>query len=501
MALERETGSGSGQRVSGDLIRPRIFAVPKAHASLAEQGLAFARRNGIGLDPEQELVFAASLGVRADGRWQSKDVAVNAPRQNGKGEILMARELFGNYELGEMFNAHTSHEFKTSEKHFARVERAVRNSPELLDRVKRANSGRIIGFRYSHGDEAIELESGARTEFRTRTKAGMRGFDDVALLVLDEAMILPADAASTMIPVVRASTAERGPQIWYAGSAADQNVHEHAVVWARVRERGLAGDDPELTYAEWSLDFASPEDVPDDVMSDPKFWRLVNWAIERGRVTEDHMAWEMRSMASRRGFIVELLGVGDYPSTAGVEHVLDPEKWSACFEEKLDLADPVAFGFDVTPARSSGAVAASDGTGLEVVDHRRGTGWIVPRLVELKAKHRPLGFFCAAGSPAESLVPECEQAGLEVTVLTAKEHALACGMLFDAVEQGRLRHGVDTELDEAVAGAVRRELGEAWAWSRRNSAVNIAPLCAVTFALYGSLTTERKRLEPMVSFA
>ena len=64
--------------------------------------------------------------------------------------------------------------------------------PELLRRVKRADTGthRVVGFRYSHGDEAIELQDGSRIEFRTRTKGGMRGFDDVSLLVLDEAMIL-----------------------------------------------------------------------------------------------------------------------------------------------------------------------------------------------------------------------------------------------------------------------------------------------------------------------
>ena len=52
--------------------------------------------------------------IREDGRWQTREVGVNVPRQNGKGEILIARELFGLFELGERLVIHTAHEFKTS---------------------------------------------------------------------------------------------------------------------------------------------------------------------------------------------------------------------------------------------------------------------------------------------------------------------------------------------------------------------------------------------------
>jgi hypothetical protein len=34
------------------------------------------------------------------------------------------------------------------------------------------------------------------------------------------------------------------PQIWYTGSAVDQESMEHGVVFARVRERAVKGDDP-----------------------------------------------------------------------------------------------------------------------------------------------------------------------------------------------------------------------------------------------------------------
>src|SRR5262249_35803743 len=157
------------------------------------------------------------------------------------------------------------------------------------------------GFRYSHGDEAIELDSGARIEFRSRTKGGMRGWDDVAFIAIDEAMIHAEASHSAMMPTVRASTAEHGPQIWYAGSAVDQETHENGVVWTRVRERGMEGTDSSLAYFEWSLDFDHPDEVPDEVAEDPEAWRRVNPAMVRGRILDEQMERELRSM-SRRGF-------------------------------------------------------------------------------------------------------------------------------------------------------------------------------------------------------
>lgn len=487
--------------------RPRIFAVPDGDETVGDQAVAWCRRVGMTLDLEQELVLRASLRTRPDDRWSSFEIAVNAPRQNGKGEILMARELFGVYVLGERSIVHSAHEFKTSERHFRRCEATIKACPELLAEIKRAPSGRIIGFRYSHGDEAIELQDGRLIEFKTRTRSAMRGFDDVALLVLDEAMILQEASHGSMLPTVRASKAPRGPQIMYAGSAADQETHEHAVVWARVRDRGIAGADPSLCYAEWSLDFEHPDDVPEDVLADPERWAEVNFAIVRGRVAVEHMERELRSL-DRRQFIVELLGVGDWPDvTEGGGSVIPLPAWDALVDEASKLLDPVALAFDVSPNRSSASISAAGRRAdtlfhVELIECQRGTGALVDRLRELDAKHEPIAVLCDGASPAASLIPELEKAGVAVTSLTADEYAQACGMLFDSVDQGTLRHLGTSEVRVAVKGAKKRLLGDRWAWSRKNSRVDITPLVSETLALWGARTIEAvSESEPAWVFA
>ena len=88
--------------------------------------------------------------------------------------------------------------------------------------------------------------------------------------------------------------------------------------------------------------------------------------------------------------------------------------------------------------------------------------------------------------PAGALITEFEEKFVELEVPSAREYGQACGQFFDAVVDSKeIRHIGQPMLDEAVKAAVRRDLGEAWAWSRRNTDFDICPLVAVTWAAWG----------------
>jgi hypothetical protein len=302
---------------------PRVRAVRAWSESLGDEAVELAASAGLILDDWQADALRAMLAVGADGRWLHFEFGLNVARQTGKGGILEARELAALFLTGEKLAVHSAHEFATSQEHFRRVEDLIQNTPELHAKVK----GRS-GYRHSHGDESINLASGQRLVFKTRTKSGLRGFAGVDFMALDEAMIINAASHSSMMPTLRASQAPHGPQLAYAGSAVDQEIHEHGIVWARIRERGLRGDDPSLGYLEWSVDAEHPDDVSDEMMEDRDLWRQANPALGT-RISVEHMEREFRSMAPR-GFAVELLGVGDWPATDGSADVLiDREEWDA----------------------------------------------------------------------------------------------------------------------------------------------------------------------------
>jgi hypothetical protein len=473
---------------------PRIMSVPAFASSSGPEALELAASAGLVLDEWQQLVLSRGLGETEEGTFAALEVALVVPRQNGKSEILLARELAGLFLLGERLLIHSAHTFSTSLEAFLRLQQLIEANEDLSRRVKRVTR--------AHGEEGIELIGGQRIRFRTRTSGGGRGFA-ADLVVFDESMFLAETAHAALLPTL---SARPNPQVWYAGSAVDQLVHEHGLVLARTRGRGITGEDPSLAYFEWSLEepAGGPDHVPDEVAGSEEAWRAANPALGI-RIAAEHIANERRSM-SPRNFAVERLGIGDWPALDVVASVIPIDAWLELRDDRSKPVDPVVFCFDVSPNRSTATIAAAgfrpDGLAhVEVVDHRRGTGWVPARVVELAA-HRPIAILFDGASPAASLAAELEAAGVEVRPTTAGEHAQAAGLLFDMVEQRRLRHLATSELSVALRGAAKRPLGDAWAWSRKSSTVDITPLVAVTLALWGATTLKPPpSLEPAFAWA
>jgi hypothetical protein len=118
-----------------------------------------------------------------------------------------------------------------------------------------------------------------------------------------------------------------------------------------------------------------------------------------------------------------------------------------------------------------------------VHEHRPGTRWLPARLAEMVERGNPDGVFCDGLGPSASMIKDCDAAGVTVEPVDTKDHTRSCGRLVDLIEEGNLAHLGSQELRDAVLGAAQRPVGDAWAWSRKNSSVNIAPLVAVTLGV------------------
>lgn len=446
---------------------------------------------GLIFDPWQEFVFRESLGERADRKWAAMEVGVEVARQNGKGGILEGRQLAGLFLFEEGLQIHSAHQFDTSLEAFRRLLTLIEETPDFDREVMRVSK--------SHGEEGIELRGNRRIRFRTRTSGGGRGFSG-DVLYLDEAMIINESTHGALMPVL---SARPNPQIWYTGSAVDEDQHEDGVVFARIRERGLQGGDPRLAWFGWgwcptSLKEQKKPLLPDDageLLDDRKFWADSNPGIGI-RISPDFIETERRSM-SARNFAVERLGIGAWPSTKEAKaELFNRAEWAAIQDRDSKIEDAPVFALDISPNRGTASIASSgrradDLLHIEVVDRRSGTGWVVDRLAVLVEKHRAQRVVLDEKGPAGSLLPELEERlPFEVTVVTTAEYVQACGNFFDAVPQKTMRHGGQPELDAAVRGAATRPLGEATAWSRKKSEVDITPLVACTLARWGAAQGE-----------
>lgn len=463
------------------MVKPRICHIPDGNSDLGKRAVELAAEAGIELDEWQAYVLEASLRCNDEGTWAAKEVGLNVARQNGKNVILLARELAELFLVRSQLTIHSAHEFATSIEHFMKLRELIEETPSLAKQVK--------SIRLRGGEEGIHLTDKRRIRFRTRTKGGGRGFS-CDLLVFDEAMFLPEMSIGALFPTKRARP---NPQVWYTGSAVDQTVHDHGVVFSGVRRRGIEGS-PKLAYFEWSVEGENPSAVPEEVLNDRAAWAQANPALG-DRIPIETMEDEFEELKHLpRTFAVELLGVGDWPNP---DHVsLNPialADWIELEDTRSKRGEDVFFAFDVSPERRGSISVASKRTDnlwhVEVVEERAGTAWLPQRLVELVQKHRAADPVCDERGPASSLIPTIEELGVTVRKTNAVELGQACSRLVDVIAEGNLRHIGQAELTEAIRAAATRPLGDSWAWSRKSSAGNISPLVSATLALSAAQTT------------
>ncbi|MFF8458530.1 terminase [Streptomyces albidoflavus] len=507
---------------------PRLTTVPPDWVSSSgADAVELASIAGLQLDPWQQLVLDQGLRERADGRWAAGEVAVNVPRQNGKGALIEARELAGLFLLGERLIVHTAHEFKTARVAFQRIEALIMGCSDLRKRVKRVLNNTT--------ETSITLKNGQALHFLARSGGSGRGFTGNTIL-LDEDMILGDDAMGALAPALAAVA---NPQLWYLGSA---GIGHQSVQLARLRRRALAAvesgvPDPSLAYFEWSIDPHRDECTPgcaehDDV-DDPASVLRANPAVGF-RLTLEKSANELLMMGAEL-FARERLGVGNYPSDeAETWQVIGRDAWDALEDSDSSMADPVAFAVDVTPERSHTSICAAGpavdgGVHVEVIDNRPGTGWFEARAEALTRKWGPRCWVIDPASPAGSLLPALKRAmrralldegedlaedddqdddaeprlAAPIVEIKARQYAQACGQFYDDVAAGQIAHLGQAPLATALAGARKRDLGDAWAWSRRSVGVDITPLVGVTNAKWGldaEVEIPDEEVEPWVAY-
>jgi len=176
----------------------------------------------------------------------------------------------------------------------------------------------------------------------------------------------------------------------------------------------------------------------------------------------------------------------------GGESVFSAGVWSALADEGSVPGAQLVFAVEIAGNRESASIALlsvrdDELVHAEVVENRLGTSWIAGRLAELQTKWNPAAIVAIAGGHVDSLIPEWKKAGVRVKLVKFTDYVKSCGVIFDWITQGKLRHLDDPILNAAVEGvkqAYGRD-GASWYWSRKSSDVDITSLVAVTVGVAG----------------
>jgi hypothetical protein len=440
-----------------------------AVTSAGPEALELAEHAGLVADPWQAHIVDVSLGEKADGTWAAKTVDVLVSRQNGKNIIVEIRELYGAVMLGE-YVVHTAHEFKTTKKSYKRLLNLVYGHPDIKTRLVKDPPLGSPASGY-----IMEFAGGGMVEFIARSTSSGRGFTEVDLLILDEAQELTDDMIGALVPAMSASSMIGDPQIWYTGSAPGLR----AEVWHRRRRLGRSGGTPSMAYFEHSAH-------PEADLDDREAWAEANPGYQI-HISEEFIETTERGVMSDEMFAQERLSIS--PDVVPGGGVISAELWASGDRPQKQLRGPWAFAFDVSPDHTWSSISiACDVDGQPHIDcayHQPGTDWLPQRLAAMVADWKPVAVLGDPHGPAGALFPAIAKAGVEVEPVGSLQYGQACGLMFEHLLAGTLRHPEDPVLANAAAAAAKAPMGDAWKWSRRTSTGDITPLVAATLALWG----------------
>lgn len=452
---------------------PRFRSAPPAVGSEGDRCIELAAIAGIDLDDWQQDVIRLFLSTDQRGWWAASDATMIVPRQNGKGKILEALEIYWMLLCeSDRLITHTAHRADTSKEHMLRMRRLFEDCPTLHKRLA------PNGIRVSNGDESITLKDETRLIFKTRSKGSGRGFDGQKI-VLDEAYYL--FDLNAMLPTV---SAQHNPQVVFASSSPVDGPESD--VLRKICTDGRKGIDG-MAYVEWSV-------PPESDLDDEANW----WAANPSMGIRLSVEWtrKERRLMDDAGFGAERLSI--WTETAEAAAVIPPDKWAAGARSGVGedwLADPVSFGIEGNRENDWVTVVAAGHTaegriGLDVVRHTVGTDWLLDWAIQANETHKPEWWvFDPKSTTADLFQQKFTDAGLPVMACGFNERALpkATAGLLDDITNDRIAHLDNQFLNAAVAGAAQRTYGESWLWDRRAGTV-ISPLVAATLARAGLVT-------------
>lgn len=333
---------------------------------------------------------------------------------------------------------------------------------------------RLYRLRKSQGSEGVHKRRGSSSlQLFAPTPEALHSVN-VDTAVVDEAWAFDLDqGAGIESGVTPAQLTRPWRQLWIV-SAGGTVASTYLDRWLTAGESG----NPGVAL----FDYGAPDDAD---VTDPAVWRAAHPAYGY-TVTDAALAAEWDQRTDDAAFARSILNVWPRPSSVLAAAGLDLERWAAAAVAGAELGRPLAVAVDVAADRSSAALVAAgrDDAGrvvVRVLDERPGVGWLAGAVRDAR-RSWPRVPVHADALVAASIVAELRRVRVDVTAVSAADHARACSTFVDLLDTGRLVHVSQAALDDAVTVAARRPYGDGWLWSRRHSRASIAPLVAATLA-------------------
>lgn len=383
----------------------------------------------------QEIMTYDILSVNDEGLWNHTKFGYEIPRRNGKGEIIVIRELYGLVHGERML--HTAHRTTTSHSAWERL-------CTLLDEV-----GITYKATKQMGLETIRVldKGGGYVNFRTRSSKGGLG-EGYDTLIIDEAQEYTIDQESALKYVV---TDSMNPQTLFCGTP--PTAVSAGTVFMKMREAVYHGTSNNTGWAEWSVDHESDP-------NDRELWYKCNPSLGQG-LSERAIEDEITSDAV--DFNIQRLGLW---LTYNQKSAVSEKEWNKLKVDTLPtlrgkLFVGVKYGHDEDSVALSIACKTTDNKifveSIDCREIRGGTHWIIDFLK--KADIQQVAIDGASGQ--QVLADDMAEYGIKKKPLLPKVNEIInANQVFELAVSGEtIQHMDQPSLTQSVTNCEKRPIG------------------------------------------
>lgn len=409
--------------------------------SLFKDAIAIYEKSGRKAQKWQANLLEQILALNKDNLWTHTKYGYSLPRRNGKNEVVAIVEMYGLDQGWKIL--HTAHRTTTSHSAWERLCKLLDDAEIEYSSLK------------AKGSERIELSSGGRVEFRTRTTTGGlgEGFD---LLIIDEAQEYTDDQESTLKYVVSDS---KNPQTILCGTP--PTPLSSGTIFTALRNKALSGGMVNTGWAEWSVEEETdPYDIDAWYLTNPSLGTILTERAVTDEIGTDDIDFNIQ----RLGLWLRYNQKSAISKTEWVE--LQVTSLPA-FRSPLFVG--IKYGHDGTNVAMSIALKTASGKiFVEVIDCRSirdGNDWIVAFL-----KAADIKTIVVDGANGQGLLSqEMKDVRLKEPILpTVKEIIVANAAFERGIYQKTIRHMEQLSLTEVVSNCDKRNIGSSGGFGYRS---------------------------------
>lgn len=413
------------------------------------------------------------------GAFAHPVVVLTVQRQAGKTVLVCANSTHRCLITTDRECWYTAQTRMDARKTFMKLTRRIRRS------MLRPPFAKI---RESNGSEEISFPTGSSYGLFAPTDEALHGSAN-ALVNVDEAWAFDSVQGAAMLQAIMPTFSTVDGQLWIfsaAGSPSSTWLRE-LVDAGRLAAPPGAGPPPpgSMAYFEFG--------IPDDVDATDVDAVMVHHPANGFTLRRDALV----AAAALMGPDEFARAFGNRWAATAAPSAIPALVWNLAADPGAELpASGLALALEVGQGGADAAIVAGwrDPSGIarvELAEHRDGTAWVVPRLLELVTRWDPVAVYYDRMGPAVAVGDEAARAGLDPVAVTTDEMTGACAGMLAGLAARTIRYRPHPALSAAATAATTRPVGDRWVWARRTSGSSIATLVAATLAVWAADHAQR----------